>query len=207
VITVHLEGSLAKKLGESKLELKVRSVKECLSAMGANFKDFEELLLECSSKYLILIDGVISNSMTALYKKVNKSIHFIPMLEGAFVIIPAVTAIKLALGVSWLTATLVYVAIQALIVYGTMALMAHLADGPGKGTSTSSNLFPGTDNVVSQGGVVPIGYGRRRVGSRVVSTSLSAIDKNIFESDIFKGISSIESFKIEDSKIGAFSTT
>ena len=207
MITVHLEGDLAMRLRESELKLKVRNVKECLSAMGANFKDFEELFLECSSKYLILIDGVISDSMTALYKKVNKSIHFIPMLEGAFIIIPAVTAIKLALGVTWFTATLVYVAIQALVMFGTMALMAHLADGPGKGTSTSSNLFPGADNVVSQGGVVPIGYGRRRVGSRVVSTSLSAIDKNIFESDIFKGISSIESFKIEDSKIGAFSTT
>ena len=206
MITVHLEGSLAKKLGESKLELKVRSVKECLSAMGANFKDFEELLLECSSKYLILIDGVISDSMTALYKKVNKSIHFIPMLEGAFVIIPAVTAIKLALGVSWFTATLVYVAIQALVMYGTMALMAHLADKPGEGISTSSNLLPGTDNVISQGGAVPIGYGRRRVGSRVVSASLSSIDKNVFEGENFAGINSIDSFQINDSKGGAFST-
>ena len=87
MITVHLEGSLAKKLGESKLELKVRSVKECLSAMGANFKDFEELLLECSSKYLILIDGVISNSMTALYKKVNKSVRiWLPSTSASVII-------------------------------------------------------------------------------------------------------------------------
>jgi len=206
MIAVYFEGRLAEEIGESQINMKINTVKECLCAIHANFCDFQNAFRRAASNYIVVIDGEVSDSFTSFNKKVKESIHFIPILSGAFVIIPA---IKLAavLGVHFSVALLINVAFQALVFLGTTALMAHLADKPGLGTDSESFLFTQGDNVQSQGSVVPVGYGRMKIGSRVISSSLSAMDRNKFDDVISNGLfpPNNEHLSVKESKGGSFS--
>jgi hypothetical protein len=46
--------------------------------------------------------------------------------------------------------------------------------------NTSSFVFGQAENVTKQGVVVPVGYGRMQVGSRVISVNLFNVDRSIF---------------------------
>jgi hypothetical protein len=47
--------------------------------------------------------------------------------------------------------------------------------------NTSSFVFGQAENVTKQGVVVPVGYGRMQVGSRVISVNMFNVDKGIYD--------------------------
>jgi hypothetical protein len=61
-------------------------------------------------------------------------------------------------------------------------LMAKLlsTDDP-EAMKTTSFIFTSAENVTEQGQVVPVGYGRIKVGSKVISVAASNIDKGQWE--------------------------
>jgi len=65
---------------------------------------------------------------------------------------------------------------------GISILITKLMDpGDPDIVNTSSFAFGGADNVASQGQVVPVGYGRVRTGSKIISVGTSSMDKIKFD--------------------------
>ena len=92
--------------------------------------------------------------------------------------------------------------ITAVITMGISILIAKLMapDDP-QAVNTTSFVFGSAENVSSQGQVVPVGYGRVRIGSKVISTSMSTMDKTKFADEdkeistaTVYGMGNIESF-------------
>jgi len=70
------------------------------------------------------------------------------------------------------------VLISAAISFGISMLMAKLlsTDDP-EAVKTTSFIFTSAENTTEQGQVVPVGYGRIKVGSKVISVAASNVDK------------------------------
>ena len=71
-----------------------------------------------------------------------------------------------------------YIAVTVAIAYATGAVMRALSDSPSADTNRdrekhASYLFNGAQNIVEQGGAIPLIYGRHRVGGTIISTELS----------------------------------
>src|SRR5205823_428362 len=64
----------------------------------------------------------------------------------------------------------------SLLLSGISGLLTNLTDPTKVGPTTASYLLNGPTNTADQGGAVPLVFGRFRVGSTVVSTSLHAKD-------------------------------
>ena len=68
------------------------------------------------------------------------------------------------------------------ISFGLSMLMAKLmkTDDP-EAANTTSYVFSSPENVSQQGQVVPVGYGRAKVGSTIISVSSTNVDRQIWE--------------------------
>lgn len=64
----------------------------------------------------------------------------------------------------------------SLLLSGVAGLLTNLTDPSKVGPTTASYLLNGPTNTADQGGAVPLVFGRFRVGSTIVSTSLHAKD-------------------------------
>jgi hypothetical protein len=75
------------------------------------------------------------------------------------------------------------VLISAAISFGISMLMAKLlsTDDP-EAVKTTSFIFTSAENTTEQGQVVPVGYGRMKVGSKVISVAASNVDKRRWDS-------------------------
>lgn len=187
MVTIYFEGKLAKKVGEGSMQLRIRTVKESLAAMNANIDGFYDTLCQCGDEYTVLIDGKMAKSQFCLSKKVFKSIHFIPILVGGAFFTPMITALAVTLGVKFFTATLIYVGTTLALMVGVYFLLSKLNDIPDTedAIKTTGFLFGGAENTASQGGIVPVGYGRLKIGSKIISASLSSVDKNLLMEDTY----------------------
>tara|TARA_Y100000034_G_scaffold135598_1_gene208202 strand:- start:1570 stop:2247 length:678 start_codon:yes stop_codon:yes gene_type:complete len=195
VVTVFLEGQIAAEL-EKKWHLSVRTVADALRAIHANTGNFLGSIIKHQNHYVIIVDGKPLESAESLYKKVRKSIHIVPVLAGAVVFWPAfikaiatVTAFlakysawyaAAGTGVQTAIAALVVIGGYALISYGIHLLVESIIGGPDDpdAISTTSYVFQGPQNVTAQGSPVPIAYGRLMAGSKVISASISSVDKS-----------------------------
>ena len=92
-------------------------------------------------------------------------------------------ALTQSLIIAGFLAITIMVAVVALVYLGLSALISNMSEDPKdpKGERTSSFLFGGAENTASQGGVVPVAYGRLRVGSIALSVSSSSVDKAIWD--------------------------
>ena len=154
---VFLHGELGDSLGKE-WDLEIDSVQEIFCAIQANTNKFTKFLADNSEKfkyYTFQVDDEYLKSKEELESnlpKNAKNIHIMPQVAGGD-------------PVSILTAILVSVA--------TGLIMQALFKPPKakEQKETRSYLFGGTQNVAAQGIPVPLGYGRLRVGSAVVSAA------------------------------------
>ena len=72
--------------------------------------------------------------------------------------------------------------LSAALSFGISLLISKIMkqDDP-EALNTSSFLFGQAENVTKQGVVVPVGYGRMQVGSRVISVNLFNIDRSKYD--------------------------
>jgi predicted phage tail protein len=127
------------------------------------------------------------------------------MLMGSvgFTIVLAVTGATMAtIKVGAVIAAMV---INMAFAIGMSLLMSKLLapDSPDV-ASTSSYVFGQAENVTRQGTPVPVGYGRFRVGSTIISASMTNVDKSIvtqnsFYDDVFKD--TIETSAVEKNSV------
>lgn len=189
---VFIHGRLGEEFGEY-FELYISKPKDVLLAIDANHEGFQKRMLDLAksgAQYSLIADNqAIGTPEEFIGKKKIKEIHIVPTLFGA-----GVGALAIGIGIvsyaaSFYTtylvsAILVAVAIAA-ISYGIQTLLAkppsqNIAGQTGESSATSrSYLFSNRDNLTQQGGPVPLGYGRLRLGSSVIQQSIKNYPNSI----------------------------
>lgn len=159
MITVKLEGSLAKDLGKN-WELDVESVFEIFQAFNANLDNFSKIFADWQklfSHFIVYIDGkaMPAHLLKSKTLKNKKEVSIVPIIQGG-----AIT------GSTWLIITGITMMVLSIV------LMFVLSPKAPKDIKTDSTVIGGVRNVLNRNIVIPIGYGRLRVGSAVVSNDL-----------------------------------
>ena len=192
MVKVSLEGRVGKSLGK-KWKLHVGTVGEAIRAIQANVGNAFAKALGVSQGYAVVVDGVPVAPDACFLKKIKKSLVLIPILAGGVVSAAVWIGAALvgstgigfaaALAIGYMVVAVAVVAFVALVVAGISSLISHMAEDPKdpKSQRTSSFIFGGAENTANQGGVVPVAYGRMRVGSMTISVSSSSVDKSIWD--------------------------
>ena len=75
---------------------------------------------------------------------------------------------------------------SAVLSFGISMLISKMLKPDDPDTvSTSSFIFGQAENVANQGVPVPVGYGRLKIGSRIISVNTFSVDKHLFDSKYF----------------------
>lgn len=172
---IFLYGELGKSLGKE-WELEVDSVQEALWAIEANTGKLTSFLSANTEKfgyYTFRVDDKKLSSREELeskFPKSSKEIHIMPQVAGG---------------------DIVNILIQVVIAVATALIMQAIfkPPKPKDERQTRSYLFSGPENTAAQGIPVPLGYGRLRVGSVVISASLRNRQSWEFQSNL-GGVSS-----------------
>lgn len=140
-------------------------------------------------KMSIFVNGkAASDKNFDLVNVKNSKVVILPILMGA-IGITIMTAITTAATLT-VKAKIAAVIINIAFAIGMSLLMSKLLapDDPDT-ASTSSYVFNQAENVVRQGSPVPVGYGRFKVGSTILSVSLINVDKALtLEGDFYENL-------------------
>ena len=175
---VYLHGILGKKYGK-RHKLALSKPKDLLFAMEANFDNFIKDLKDLSLKhvhYTFIVDDkwLKNNELKNLNKA--KKIHFVPIINGGG---PTAIAIGVSLAISVASAIYSYV----------QSGKVEYPKVPGASAATNafskSLAFSSRENVAEQGNPVPLVYGRLKVGSYVIQSSVKSFPLSISLADEF----------------------
>lgn len=190
--TVYLYGALGRKFGH-RWKLDVNSPGEAVRALIANRPDFKTYLLQHSEPgYQVCIGSdPIPNAEGLGYPVGRQAIKIIPVVSGsakspwiAILIGAVIIAAAVLAGPAGFMAVPFLSGIQAVLLGSigaslVMAGISTLLAGTPKSVAPTeapqnkpSELFSGPVNTTQQGHPVPIGYGRLRVGSAVISAGI-----------------------------------
>lgn len=182
---VYLHGELGDKFG-SEFSLDVKSPSEAIRLLCCNFPELRKHLVETQASYHVYAGEVnLSQNEVTLTQINQEPFHFIPAVEGSGdvgkIILGAVLMyfagpLGQALGGELITAA----AIESVAFgIGTNLVLGGISgllfappkpDKPDEGAEKPSYSFDGPVNTVRQGNCIPVGYGRVRVGSQVISS-------------------------------------
>lgn len=192
---IELLGALGKKFGREH-EFEVGSAQEAFVALCSQidgFREYFETGEGSSGHYKILVNGnELSNPREELGMMSQGSIQIVPVVDGAggdigSAILGGILVVS-ALGFGPLGGLFVgeFAALSSiaavtagvgavLVAKGVAGMSFKPPETPAVKESQTerSYLFNGAVNTVQQGQPIPIGYGRLRVGSQVVSVSVS----------------------------------
>jgi predicted phage tail protein len=197
--TVYLYGALGRKFTH-RVRLEVSNPAEAVRALMANFPNFQKYMTEHSTPGYQMFIGPdpIAGPEQMNYPAGRQCIKIVPVIAGAakspvigiiigVVIIAAAIATAqfelLGAGVIAANATMFAGGIgAAMAINGVSQLLAGTPKAPTVSTTQNPNnvpsdIFNGPVNTVAQGLPVPIGYGRLRIGSAVISASINTVDQ------------------------------
>ncbi len=183
---IILYGELAKRFGKHH-NFAVKNVSEAIRALSANCKGFHKMMAEAHRYgigFSVKVGKLALNTESDAANPCGELdvIRIAPALFGssgvARILVGAVLVVGgiLISGASFGAAgqiggSMIYAGI-GLIIGG----VASLLTGPPKidlpGKETQSYIFNGATNTTTQGGIVPVGYGRMIVGSIVISAGI-----------------------------------
>lgn len=157
MIAIKLQGSLAKDLGDD-WNLDVESVFEIFQAFNANVDNFSKLFADWSkifSHFVVYIDGkpMPAHLFKSKILKNKKEVSIVPIVQGG-----ALSNFLIWFGITMMVLSIV--------------LMVVLSPKSPKDIKTDSTIIGGIRNVMNRNIVVPIAYGRLRIGSAVVSNDM-----------------------------------
>lgn len=187
---VYLYGHLGRTFGW-RWRLDVHSPAEAVRAIMANRPDFQRHLIKHSEPgYRVFIGPDPIKDATGLHHPIGRqAIKIVPVVEGGkeawinivvgVVIMAAAFASFQWYGVPAGAALLVGGVGATLAINGVTQLLASAPNAPEvaeRPQNKPSFLFNGPVNTIAQGHPVPVGYGRLRVGSAVVSAAILTED-------------------------------
>jgi len=207
---VTLHGILGQEFQKC-FNLAIKRPKEVFDAISCAYPQFRNRLAELARQgihFAVLIDGKRIEKAEDLNISTNQDLDIVPIICGAgsnggIIAVIAIGLLTggagLAIGAGWLTG----IGISAGSALGTaltsigasialMGLQMALAPKPKmerpssdvSGAKQSFN-FSSKANVAEQGIPVPVGYGRLRVGSVVIQSSVKSYPQAFAEQDIF----------------------
>jgi predicted phage tail protein len=181
--SVILHGALARKFGKEH-RFMINKPIDAIRALVANKKGFKHAFRTWGRKgrlYEIICDGVKIETEKQLQETQNiKEIHIAPIIMGSS------NAAKIIVGVILIVVSIYFpqmgafmqAALQgagmSLIMGGIMGMLfpPPVPDAFSSEASYKSFLFASLENSANQGISVPLGYGRLRIGTKVISTSI-----------------------------------
>ena len=159
-------------------------------------------------KMSIFVNGkMASDKNFDLVNVKNSEVVILPILMGA-IGVTIVTLISTAATLS-VKAKIAAVIINIAFAIGMSLLMSKLLapDDPDT-ASTSSYIFNQAENAAKQGSPVPVGYGRFKVGSTVLSVSLINVDKSLtLENNFYETLFSDSAQEINKEEIDIASSS
>jgi len=182
---VFLEGRLGDVVGQE-FTFKARNVKEVLSAIEANTGKLRNYLFSNKKRlFAIFVEGKEAGLFTSVKGKV---VRILPILFGSVATISAAIAAKLVAGATAkaVVGFIIGAVLSAVLSFGISLLISKMLKPDDPDTvSTSSFIFGQAENVANQGVPVPVGYGRLKIGSRIISVNTFSVDKHLFDSKYF----------------------
>lgn len=190
--TVSLAGRLGEIVGAN-FSFKTRNLREVLAAIEANTGKLRNYLANNGKRrFAIFINNKeIDPDAGENVDVKNKKVLIIPLLMGGLVATTA--AIVSAMGFAMKAGAAITIGgkiatfvvgtlLGAALAFGINLLISKLMspDDPDR-ANTTSFLFGQAENVARQGIVVPVGYGRMIIGSRVVSVNLFQVDRAVYD--------------------------
>lgn len=175
MIKLRLCGWLGKKYGKN-FTLRGNTVKEAVDMLCANFKDFRKDFVGNQSKYKITVGNEEIEEQEAFLPAKSINVKITPYFGGSGNIARIVAGIVLV--VVGEGASPVAMMGWSLILGGAVGLLFGTPSTKNSGSEDSSKtsyLFGGTVNTTGQGNPVPILYGKRRIGSQVISAGISSV--------------------------------
>jgi predicted phage tail protein len=179
--TITLHGVLAKEFQKS-FNLSIKRPKEVFDAISCSYPQFRHRVVELAQQgiyFTILINGKKIEKIEDLQVRTEQSIDIVPLICGSG---PAAI-------VPFLIAAAKTVAISAVMI-GLQMLLAPKPkmERPTSNVSAAKQSFNFSSkaNVAEQGMPVPVGYGRLRVGSVIVQSSIKSYPQAFQEKDLFK---------------------
>lgn len=167
-ITLH--GLVSKKFKPHYRMANITKPVDAILAIDANYDGFKNFFLKESERnhfYQFIVDGeLVENANQALEKKEIKTIDIVPFIGGS---VPFLVAFAVNLAIGLVMAGIQY--LMTPIPENEPAVMTQQLGG-------NSFWFASKANLTAQFISVPVGYGELRVGSRVVETTINAIDRN-----------------------------
>jgi predicted phage tail protein len=181
---VHFHGILAKKYGKVH-KMALSRPKDLLLAMEANHDDFPLELKKLAQKnihYSFVVNDRWVRNHEQFADKIEK-IDFVPMILGSGAVGFAVASLVVSV------ASAVYSYVQA-------GKVEYPKIPGAKSTSSAlsrSLAFSNRENILEQGNPVPLVYGRLRVGSFVVQSTVKSFPLNMTLGDEFNNTSTKKS--------------
>lgn len=180
--TVYLHGSLGKRFGR-KWEISARNSHDVIKALDANNEGFVEYIIKQSlegNEHFLLAkhpekiktrDDFLENIVQV--REINQEVHIVPSVYGGFI---ATALTTMFTGMSGAVAGAISGAIWGGIAQIAIGAMTKAPDQKPMSTpesiSTKSFLLSASSESASQGGVVPVGYGRMVIGPCLISQSM-----------------------------------
>lgn len=195
MIQLHLHGILGHKYGKLH-KFAVKSPKDIINAMEANFpefrKDLKDLALQ-NVHYTFVCDNKWLKGNSLLENKIkNFKVDMVPSVLGSG---PIAAATSTAVAIMF-WASLVVAIGSAVFSYIQSGKMEFPKIPGATGTSTALNrslAFSNRENIVEQGNPVPLVYGRIKVGSFVIQSSVKTFPLSLTLTDEFVNSSSKKS--------------
>lgn len=188
MIKVNLHGHLKDSFGTGH-EFAVHTMADVLRALNANFDNFDSELAKNERRYHVIVDDKVdygTEDMIPAPIGSNATVDIIPYIEGSggdvdiWQIIGGIALIAAGIVLtvasegagSPIGATLIGMGI-GLLVGGIASFFVPDVETEGYSKTNKNTSFSGPKNLVGQGYPVPIGYGRLRIGSNLISATFS----------------------------------
>lgn len=173
--TIKLGGFLGKKYGKTH-KMAAKSPAHAVAMLCACFKGFRKDFQQHNWRILVNDYTACEEDIKNHINAAGKCIRFLPKFEGSGNYARIVAGVIITIiGVVYQQPTAVQLGV-GLIVGGVLGLMFGVnpsATDQANDAKKTSYLFGGTLNTTGQGNPRPLLYGRRLVGSQVVSAGIS----------------------------------
>ena len=187
ITKIKLHGKLSKIYGKSFEFENINKPMDVIKAMDSILPGFRKHIVneaKAGGHYEIIVNGTSKNAFQLETKEKNiKEVEIVPCILGyaPVVIILGVIAVGVGLaGIYGLAVSAFLIALGVgLIIAGIMYLLTPIPENEPNEASirssirNSSFLFKNPSNSSSQGRAIPIVYGRLKVGSHVVGTTIT----------------------------------
>jgi predicted phage tail protein len=182
VNTVYLHGGIGKRFGR-KWQVDARNSQEVIKALDANNEGFIGYIvkqeLEGNRHFLLakhpdklkseqdLIDNIIAEN------EINREIHVVPSVYGGFVYSWLVGFSFISEAAALAMTSALWGGVAQLAISALQKTPENKVNTRGDNVSTKSFLLGASRETASQGGSIPLGYGRALIGPNLIGQSMT----------------------------------